>query len=380
MRIGIDARTLRDDYPGIGRYIHNLLQAMQPHLAGHTLVIVHDPGVGKTRYDLTALTDRPGVELAPFPVAPRALNQQWKLPALLRRLELDLFHSPYYVTAYWRLPCPLVLSLYDLIPIVYPPSMPSLPGRLGFRLAVTLALRAARRVIVCSQATRADLMHTFGVSAERIAVVPGAAAPIFAPAPEAAVRRTRELHRVPPRYILHVGVNKPHKNLETLLTAYQQYCASTPPTDRASLVLVGQVDPRYPNPRLWAAQLGLANSVLALGSVSDDDLRNLYSGAACVVFPSLYEGFGLPVVEAMACGAPVLCSAASSLPEAAGDAALLLDPHDKAGWAEAIARVLRDPALRADLRARSLARAGQFSWDASARATLQVYHSLHVTS
>ena len=139
MRIGIDARTLRDDYPGIGRYIHNLLQAMQPYLAGHTLVIIHDLGAGKTRYDLTALTGRPGVEFAPFSVAPRALSQQWKLPGLLGRLELDLFHSPYYVTAYWRLPCPLVLSLYDLIPILYPPSMPSLPGRLGFRLAVTLA-------------------------------------------------------------------------------------------------------------------------------------------------------------------------------------------------------------------------------------------------
>lgn len=375
MRIGIDGRTVRDDYPGIGRYVHNLLTAMQPQLAGDTLVVLHDPAV-KTRYNLQTLAGLPGVELVPFALSSRALSQQWKLPALLRTLGLDVFHAPYYFTAYRGLPCPLVLTLHDLIPIVYPASMPSALGRLSYAAAVRLAVREARQLIVPSQSTRADLTRSLHVPAERVAVIPEAAAPLFHPASEATVRQTRELHRVPPRYILHVGVNKPHKNLETLLDAYHSYYIRTPAENRASLVLVGEHDPRYVSPRRWAAQLGLARSLLALGNVPDEDLRALYTGAACVVFPSLYEGFGLPVLEAMACGAPVVCSSASSLPEVAGDAAILLDPLDTAAWTRIIPRLLDDSALRASLRAQGLARAAQFSWVSAARDTLGVYRAL----
>ena len=376
MRIGIDVRTLRDDYPGIGRYVSSLLLAMREQLEGDELVAVHDPEMGKSRYALTALAAEPRVKWAPLPLAPRALQQQWKLPAMLRELRLDVFHSPYYVTAYRGLPCPLVVSLFDLIPIAYPASMPSAPGRLAYRLAVRLALRAARRVIVCSRATAADLARLFGTPGERVEIIPGAAAPVFTPATAAEVRRVRELHRVPPRYILHVGVNKPHKNLETLLAAYHRYYTQTGAAERASLVLVGRHDPRYVSPRRWAAQLGFPRAVLALGEIPDEDLRALYSGASAVAVPSHYEGFGLPALEAMACGAPVLASTATALPEVAGDAAMLLDPRDPAAWAEAMGRVVADGGLQADLRARGLARAAQFSWQASARRTLQLYRSL----
>ena len=375
MRIGVDGRVLRDDFPGIGRYVLNLLLAMQPQLEGDTLVVLYDPEI-KTRYDSKALEGQPGVEMVPFRLPLRALSQQWKLPALLRSLELDVFHSPYYLTAYRGLPCPLVLSLFDLIPIVYPPSMPSPASRLAYRVAVGLALREASQVVVCSQATRSDLARIFGTPPERVAVVPGAAAPVFTPAPDDVARRTRELHRVPPRYILHVGVNKPHKNLETLLDAYHRYYTRTPAQNRASLVLVGEHDPRYVTPRRWAAQLGLARSVLALGSIPDEDLRALYTSAACVAFPSLYEGFGLPVIEAMACGTPVVASSASSLPEVAGDAAILLDPNDTAAWTRIIPRLLEDSTLQASLRSRGLARAREFSWEAAARATLEVYRAV----
>jgi glycosyltransferase involved in cell wall biosynthesis len=171
-------------------------------------------------------------------------------------------------------------------------------------------------------------------------------------------------------------VNKPHKNLEVLLDAYHRYYTRTPAEGRASLVLVGEHDPRFVSPRRWAAQLGLARSVLALGNIPDEDLRALYTGAACIAFPSLYEGFGLPILEAMACGAPVVASSASSLPEVAGDAAILLDPYDSAAWTRIIPRLLEDSALRESLRSRGLARAREFSWEATARATLEVYRAV----
>ncbi|MCL6432122.1 MAG: glycosyltransferase family 4 protein [Anaerolineae bacterium] len=375
MRIGIDGRVLRDDYPGIGRCVYNLLLAMQPQLEGDTLVVLYDPAV-KSRYDISVLASLPGVELVPCVVPPQAPSQLWKLGKLLAGLRLDVFHAPYYPAACRATGTPLVLTLFDLIPMVHPASMPSAPARLAYAVAVRLAVRNARRIIVCSQAARVDLQRLLGVSAERIAVIPAAAAPVFRPSTDAAVRQTRELYRVPQRYILHVGVNKPHKNLETLLEAYHRYYTQTPAESRASLVLAGEHDPRYVTPRRWAAQLGLARSVLALGNVPDEDLRDLYTGASCVAIPSLYEGFGLPVLEAMACGAPVLCSSSSALPEVAGDAAIQLDPRDAMGWTRMIARLLEDQPLRESLRMQGLSRAAQFSWEAAARQTLEVYRAV----
>lgn len=375
MRIGIDGRVLRDDYPGIGRYVYNLLLALQPQLDGDTLVVLCDPAV-KSRYDLKALASLAGVELVPAPVPPQALSQLWKLGKLIAGLGLDVFHAPYFPAACRPVGVPMVLSLHDLIPMVYPASMPSVPGRLAYGAAVRLAIRNAQRIIVCSHAVRGDLERLLKVPSERVTVIPEAAAPVFRPSSDAAVRQTRELYRVPQRYILHVGVNKPHKNLETLLEAYHRYYTRTPAEGRASLVLVGEHDPRYVTPRRWAAQLGLARSVLALGNVPDEDLRDLYTGASCVAVPSLYEGFGLPVLEAMACGAPVVCSSSSALPEVAGDAAIQLDPRDTVGWTRTITRLLEDQTLRESLRAQGLSRAAEFSWEATARATLEVYRAI----
>jgi glycosyltransferase involved in cell wall biosynthesis len=376
LRIAFDIRTLRDDYPGIGRLIDNLLRALLPQLEGDTLVLLHDPEAPQTRYDLAALREAPGVEWVEFAVPPRSLSQQWKLPALLRHLRVDLLHAPYYFTAYRGLPCPLVVSVHDLIPLACPQSMPSPLDRLAFGAAVRLAVGAAQRVLTCSQATRNDLVRLLGTPADKVTVTPYAAAPVFMPLPAGEGRRMRELYRVPPRYFLHVGTNKPHKNLETLLDAYYRYYTMAPVEGRASLVLVGPEDPRYVSSRRLVAQHGLHSAVLALGSVPDDDLRVLYSNAVAVAVPSVYEGFGLPALEAMACGAPVLAADATSLPEVTGDAALLLPPLDATVWAQALARIAGDPALQADLRTRGLARAAEFTWQRTASETLAAYHLL----
>jgi alpha-1,3-rhamnosyl/mannosyltransferase len=183
------------------------------------------------------------------------------------------------------------------------------------------------------------------------------------------VEAVRRRYALPERYVLYLGSNKPHKNLIRLIEAWALLAEYG---TRSTLLIAGTWDPRHPEPRLLARRLGLEN-IRWLGPVPEPDIPALYAGATAFVFPSLYEGFGLPVLEAMACGTPVACSNTSSLPEVVGDAALLFDPTDAAGIAEALSRLMHDADLRADLRERTLRQAARFSWERTARATLTVY-------
>ncbi|HID89588.1 MAG TPA: glycosyltransferase family 1 protein, partial [Anaerolineae bacterium] len=189
----------------------------------------------------------------------------------------------------------------------------------------------------------------------------------------------RRKYGLPERYILYLGSNKPHKNLVRLVEAWalvtKRGTRDTEHGSRTTLVIAGAWDPRYPESRERAESLGLGN-IRWLGPVPESDLPALYTGATVFVFPSLYEGFGLPVLEAMACGAPVICSNVSSLPEVAGDAAVTFTPTDPGAIADALDRVLNDAGLCADLRDRGLRRARLFSWDQSARRTLALYREV----
>jgi len=376
VRIGFDARALSDHFPGIGRYIHSLLLALQPELEDATLVVLYDPQSSRARADLAPLAVLPGVQTVPLTSELRGPLQRRALPRLIREYGVDVFHAPYYLGAGPGLPCPLVLSLFDVIPLACRGAMPRLLDRLAYRVAVGAALGAARRVIVPSEASRTDLARFFRGAEQRAVVIPCAAASQFAPAAPGAVQQVRERYGLPPRYILHVGTNKPHKNLETLLAAYAHYAGATAAAERAGLVLAGAHSPRHLDVPAWATAHGLGEAVQALGAVPEGDLPALCSGAACVAVPSLYEGFGLPVLEAMACDTPVLCANASSLPEVAGDAALVLEPRDAAAWADALRALLAAPELQASMRARGLAHAGRFSWAAAALSTLQVYREI----
>lgn len=169
--------------------------------------------------------------------------------------------------------------------------------------------------------------------------------------------------------MLYMGINKPHKNLVFLLEVFSEL------KTEVKLVLAGKEDPRYPEARRKAERLNLGESVVFLGEVADNDLPMLYNGAELFVFPSLHEGFGLPVLEAIACGTPVVCSNTSSLPEIVGDAALTLDPLDREAWVAALMEVLDKEALRAEMREKGLKRAAAFSWEETARRTWKAYQS-----
>lgn len=270
---------------------------------------------------------------------------------------------------------PTVLTVYDLIPLRYPEHSTA-RARLLIRWMTRLALRNARHVIAISEFTRRDFMAEFGLPPERITAIPLAADPCFKPQPPEAVAALRRKYNLPERFALYLGSNKPHKNLVRLVEAWRIANSRWQMAD-GRLVIAGAWDERYPEARRRAQ--GLRN-IHWLGPMPEADLPALYSAADVFVFPSLYEGFGLPVLEAMACGAPVVCADRSSLPEVAGDAALLIDPLDVSDLARVLARLWAAPAWQAELRQRGLAQARRFSWQVTAQQTLIHYRALTMES
>jgi len=355
--IFLDARTATDHFPGIGRYVVNLARVLHAQQADLGLHLISDPTVTHQRLTLPA-----EVPCVPCAVSPFALAQQWRVPALLREQRATLYHSAYYLMPFW-VGVPTLLTVYDLIPLLYPHYFTA-PQRLVFYTAHLLALRVARVVLAISEATKRDVRRVFGVPAHKIVVTPLAADPQFYPRPAAEVNALRQQYGLPDDYLLYVGSNKPHKNLARLVQAYLQL-----PNDAPQLVIGGHWDARYPEARQRA---GENPRIKFVGPLPDAHLPALYSGARLFVFPSEYEGFGLPVLEALACGAPVVCSNTSSLPEVAGDAALTCDPTQVAAIQTALNTALNRSALT-EARQQALARAAQFSWGRVAEQTAQVY-------
>lgn len=385
MRIAIDARYVADHFPGIGRYVYNLLAALAGLEQPHTLLAIHNPAPGNTRHDLAALAGSSRLQLVSIHARPFSVREQRAIPVLLRRLGADLYHAPYYVRPYAGLPCPAVTTLYDAIPLRFPGEV-SPQARLLYGLLHRLAIRSSRRLIAISESARADLSAAFDIPPAALAVTPLAADPRLRPQPPEAVAAVRARHGLPERYLLCVSSNKPHKNLAGLVEAWAALGArgwgvesrgriAQPLARSPTLVLAGHWDPRYPQARESAERLDVGESVRFLPGVSEAELPALYAGAELFVYPSLYEGFGLPPLEAMACGAPVVCGDRSSLPEVVGDAALLTDVRDPKALASAIGRALADQALREWLRAAGLRRAASFSWRRTAEATLRVYEA-----
>jgi glycosyltransferase involved in cell wall biosynthesis len=363
MTIILDARTATDHFPGIGRYVVNLAQALtQTPLASH-LTLLHDPTAAATRLQLPALPQMT------CPVSPFSLRQQWVVPAQLRRSGARLYHSAYYLMPY--LPgLPTVLTCYDLLPLFYPQYYGTLQ-RLIYRLAHLLATQAASIVLAISEATRADLIRCLHLEPRKIVVTLLAADPRFQPQSPDAIAAVGRKYALPQHYVLYVGSNKPHKNLVRLVQAFGE--ARVP---SVSLVIAGHWDARYPEAKQAAAQAGWQDRVKFIGPVAEADLPAMYTGARLFVFPSLYEGFGLPVLEAMACGAPVICSNSSSLPEVIGEAHASFDPLNTAAMAAVIQEVLGSPAMREELSRQGLQRAAQFSWTQTAQRTATVYQDV----
>jgi glycosyltransferase involved in cell wall biosynthesis len=294
-------------------------------------------------------------------------GEQQLLPPLARRAGIDLLHSLASTSPAWG-PFRRVVTIHDLIYRVHPEAHFGL-RTFGMRLLVPLAARRCDRILAVSRATAADLRRLLRVPDEKLDVVPNGlgARPEAPPTPEEEVRRRFALADRP--MVLSVSAKRPHKNLPRLLEAL----ALIPRERRPVLVLPGYPTPHEAELRALAARLQIEPDVRFLGWVDAGDLEGLYAAAACFVFPSLYEGFGLPVLEAMSREVPVACSDRSSLPEVAGDAARLFDPERPEAIATAITAILADPAEASRLRTAGRAQAARFSWEATARGTLAAY-------
>jgi glycosyltransferase involved in cell wall biosynthesis len=325
--------------------------------------------------EAAAAGDGPWGELLPavtVPVNARdrvqwVLGEQTLLPVLAARANVELMHSMASTAPLWGRFC-RVVTVHDLIYARFPDAHAGLRDK-GMRVLVPGAVRRSDRVIADSQSTREDLVSLLGIAAERIDVVPLGLGTVRRDAPmaEGEVRARFELGERP--VLLSLSAKRPHKNLLALLGAL----AEIAPADRPVLVIPGYPTAHERELRARADALDLAGDVRFPAWISEQELEGLWSVARAFVFPSLYEGFGLPVLEAMARGVPVACSNASSLPEVAGEAALLFEPHHESAIAHALRKVLGDEALRARLRALGLARAREFTWERAAHLTLQSY-------
>lgn len=275
----------------------------------------------------------------------------------------DVVHSPTLLVPP-RGRCPLVVTVLDLICVLFPHYQPLKP-RLIAQTALRRAVKDADALIAISEHTKQDLMRLMNVPEDRIFVTPLAADPRFAPqADQSALAR----HGIDAPYALYVGRLESHKNIGLLLRAF----AALNHTE-AKLVLVGTKGWLYDEMITTLKQLELEERVVVAGFVADEDLPALYTHAHAFVYPSRYEGFGLPVLEAMQCGAPVITTNVSSLPEVAGDAAILVSPDDVEGLTQALGRLFSEPNLRAEMRGRGLAQAARFSWQKTAQMTADVY-------
>lgn len=365
----LDGRYIQDHFPGIGRYVFNLAKALAAAAEDDKIRLLYNPRLRNTRYDVPSLAASGIVEVVRVNASTFSLPEQFL--GASRRLfgTAGLWHSAYYWMPY-VLPLPTVVTLEDVIPIVLRDEMPSAAKRALYIVLNRVAGRRAARVITLSNAAREDIRRMLGIAASKISVIPLAADPSFRPCAAGEIALMRERLDLPDRYVLYVGSNKPHKNLGRLVRAWAGVG-----TD-ASLVIAGHWDSRYPEAKRLVEDLGLRDRVLFRQDVPSDDLPALVAGARVFVFPSVYEGFGLPPLEAMASGTPVICAQVSSLPELVDGAALLFDPLDVDAIAAALSRALEDAALRDHLRMKGLARAQSFSWERTARETLEVYRSV----
>jgi len=364
MRIAFDGTTLRPGRTGVGYYTEHLLHflAQQPD---HEVVIVSNGPIA---------TDRPlppGVTVdASRRHVPRLVWMQTFAARAMRQHRVDVAHFTNGMVPL-ATPIPTVVTIHDMSLTLFPQCHP--PRRIWLnRPMVDLAARRATLIITVSESAKADIVSLYGVPASRVHVVHEAAAPSFRPVTDAGVlQRMRERYGLAERFILYVGTIEPRKNLPTLLDAFAARRRSGELTHQ--LVCVGPYGWLSRDVEARIERLGIASAVRFTGYVPFDDLPAIYSAAECFVFPSIYEGFGLPVIEAMACGTPVITGTAAALAEVAGGAAEHVDPNDAEGLGAALARLAHDRARREELSCLGSLRARCFSWQRAAADTLTVY-------
>ncbi|MBM3130118.1 MAG: glycosyltransferase family 4 protein [Chloroflexi bacterium] len=367
MRIAINGFFWDQPNTGSGQYVRALVAALKERAPQNDYVVVAPSAVSGQRSAVAHLREN----------LDKVWFEQIAFARACRRERATLAHVPYFGSPFFS-PTRTVVTIHDLIPIV----LPAYRGSILVRAYTALAAICARRadaIIADSECSKRDIIARLKIAAARVRVVYLAADARYRAQDDAAqIEIVRRKYALPEKYLLYLGGYDQRKNVRVIIAAF----ARAPEFYRAGyrLMLAGVNlgrDPEvFPDPRQIARDAQLAEDALALiGWVDEADKPALYSGASAFLFPAVYEGFGLPPLEAMACGTPVICANASSLPEVVGDAAIRLPPDDADAWADAIRAVLTDDARRVAMRARGIAQARQFSWTRCAAETLAVYNA-----
>ncbi len=366
------------DWPstGSGQYTRHLVEGLESRFPELDVSVVVpaaareqlEDGAGThTSLDLCLMA-------TPRSNAGKVFFEQVAFPRACARLRADVAHVPYWAPPL-RSPIPLVVTIHDLIPLVLPGYRGGMSQRL-YTALVSVTARRANSVLTDSEAARSDIMGRLGLPDQRVRAVPLAASEQYHPEPSNRDRATRADYGLPDRYVLYLGGFDVRKNLVTALAAYRLMVSAV--GGDCPLVIAGRFPERdtafTPHPRRLALEQEVDERLVHFsGFVEDRDKPALYRGAVAFIFPSLYEGFGLPPLEALACGTPVVGSDAASLPEVVGQGGVLLPPSDAPGMSKALIRLVSDDHYRTEMSRRAVAQAARFSWDRTARATFRAY-------
>ena len=367
MRIAIDAHTVGTKLGGNESYAVNLIESLAEIDSINQYTIYVTTNEARERFsnrwpNFKVRSTLPHTPLIRIPLT---------LSAELRKNPVDVLHVQF--TAPPFCPCPVVVSIHDLS-FEHLPQTFNRRSRTQLRLTVRHSARRATRILSLSQHTRRDIIETYGIKPQRVTAIPLAAPDHFGPITDnRELQRVRHNYGIDGDYILSVGSIQPRKNLARLVRAYASLRGECSADKLPKLVLVGKCAWLYDETLRALDETNVKDAVVLTGYVPETDLPALYSGALCFVYPSYFEGFGLPPLEAMKCGTPVIVGNRTSLPEVVGDAALSVDPFDIDAIAAAIKKLVNDSTLRKELSVKGQRRAKEFSWRETARQTLVVY-------
>ncbi len=378
MRIAISGMFWTEPHVGSGQYLHNLVAQFAARASGHQFILVLPRYRGAEQPSLRSFQ----TVLMPTPYDHRSENlakvwfEQVALGQICRQMHADVLHVPYFGSPRFS-KLPVITTVHDLIPLLVPGNRGGRAVQLYMRLAASSA-RRAHTVIADSHHTKMDVMQHLGISDERVVVTHLAASPELQPQSATAIAAVKERFQIVEPYVFYIGGFQAHKNVSTAIRAFAR--ARRTLDHRVLLVIAGRLPTHesaiFPNIHRVILEENVAEDVVLLGSVSETEKAALLSGCEAFVFPSRYEGFGLPPLEAMQCGAPVLASATTSVGEIIGEGGVQLPPEDIDAWAAALGEILTDPNLREQLRIRGMERAKAFRWEQTAQQTLDVYEQV----
>ncbi len=374
MRIAIDYSAGVNQTAGIGRFVRNLVQALSLIDQTNEYVLMYaKPNPGR----LLDLPSGPNFSAKELPLRERLLTILWHrlhLPISVDRLvgPVDIFHAPDFVLPPVK-HAVSILTVHDLAFLIHPECADDRLRRF-LEKAVPRSIARADYILADSENTKSDVVCLMDADPERVFVVPGAVDPVFVPAAQSSIDDTKEKYQLDQPYILGLGTIEPRKNWPRLIEAYARFRTSTGLPHQ--LVIAGGNGWLTEETFASASRSPYSQDIRFTGRIPDDTLVPLITGAEVFAYPSLYEGFGLPPLEAMACGTPVICSNSSSLPECAEGAALMVPPTDTDAMAEALEQICTDDNLKQDLRRRGTARAAEYGWEDSAKRLLEIYEQV----